>query len=316
MPKEKFFIDMITVLLATFNGERFLKEQIDSLLSQTFKDFKILIRDDGSKDATNDIIESYLKEYPEKISVIKGKPTGSSLGNFFELLSACPEGYAMLCDQDDVWCPEKIEKTFNLMREQEELFGENTPVLVHTDAFVADKDLNVISDSFIKYEALSPEFNKLNNLLVQNNVTGCTAMINNALLKLVKKRPQNCVMHDWWIALVACLFGKTAFLNEPLMFYRQHGNNQVGAKQASGINFIIQKFKNRKDVKKNYLEAYSQAKSILKEFSSKLSDEDKKIISAYAAMPSLSKAEKIRVINKYSFKKNTFIRTFGQYLSV
>lgn len=307
---------MISVLLATFNGEKFLKEQIDSLLEQTYKDFKIIIRDDGSTDSTNEIIESYAVKYPEKISVIKGEPTGSSLGNFFELLSACPEGYAMLCDQDDFWCSDKIEKTFNAMRKKEEEAGENTPILVHTDAFVADSELNIISESFIKFEALSPDFNKLNNLLVQNNVTGCTVMINNALLKLVRKRPENCVMHDWWIALVACLFGETVFVNEPLMYYRQHGNNQVGAKQATGINFIVTKFKNRKNVKKNYLDAYSQANSLLKEFSSELKKEDRKIISVYAAMPCLSKAEKIKAINKYSFKKNTALRNIGQYFSV
>lgn len=307
---------MISVLLATYNGEKYLKKQLDSLLNQTYKDFEIIIRDDGSTDSTNDIIEDFKNRYPDRIKVITGAPTGSSKGNFFELLAACPSGYAMLCDQDDFWCEEKIAKTFSKMLEKETECGVDTPVLVHCDAYVADEYLNVISESFIEYQAISPEFKRLNNLLVQNNLTGCTCMINNALLKLLRIKPESCVMHDWWIALTACLFGETVFINEPLMYYRQHGDNQVGAKNARGMDYLVTKYKNRKQVVSNYRAAYAQANALLKAFSDRMTPEQKKLVSVYAAMPRLNKFERIRAINKYSFKKNTLIRTVGQYFSV
>ena len=198
---------MITVLLAAYNGEKYLSEQLDSLLGQSFNDFKILIRDDASTDNTVKIAEEYCEKYPDKIALIKGEGTGSACRNFFELIKAVDDDYVMFCDQDDVWLPEKIAKTFKKMRETE---SENAalPVLIHSNLKVVDRNLNVISDSFFEFQAISPERDSLNNLLMQNNVTGCTVMINRKMLELAKEAPDNCVMHDWWLALLACIFGK------------------------------------------------------------------------------------------------------------
>ncbi len=306
---------MVTVLLATYNGERYLAEQIESLLSQTFNDFNIIIRDDGSADATNRIIDEYVSRFPEKVSKITGSPTGAASKNFFELLKAVNSGYVMFCDQDDVWLPEKIEKTYKKMVEVEAA-NEGKPVLIHSNLKVADGALNVISDSFFEFQAISPERCALNNLLVQNNVTGCTLMMNPPLLALAKRQPESCAMHDWWVALISALFGVSDYIMEPLMLYRQHGDNQVGAKKAKGAGFILRKFKTRKQTAKNYNDAFLQAEELLRLFGDEMSESQKETVGAYASLKTKSKLQKIKTIRKYDFRKNTLVRTIGQYFSI
>lgn len=306
---------MITVLLATYNGEKYLECQLDSLLEQTYRDFTVLIGDDGSTDGTLDIIKRYVGKYPEKIKLLEGKSLGGAKHNFFRLLQAAPDGYVMFCDQDDKWLPEKIEKTYKKMLETEQ-GDENTPVLVHSDLYVTDGELNVISGSFVKFQAISPERVALNEVLTQNSVTGCTAMINGSLLSLLRHEPEVCPMHDWWAAAVVSAFGKTAFIREPLSMYRQHGDNSVGAKNAKSLEFLLGKFKNRAKVRENYREMFGQARSMLSLFSDKLSEKDVEILTAFASLENLPKCKKIKVLRRYGFKKNTFIRNIGQYFSI
>ncbi len=221
----------------------------------------------------------------------------------------------MFCDQDGVCLPEKIEKTYNKMRKIEAL-NPDKPVLVHSNLKVADGNLNIISESFFEFQAISPERCALNNLLVQNNVTGCTVMMNEGLLSLAKKSPKICAMHDWWVALLATVFGVSDYITEPLMLYRQHGANQVGAKKAKGIGFVVRKFKTRKQTAKNYADAFLQAEQLLRLFGDEITAQQAEVINAYASLKSGSKLQKIKTIRKYDFRKNTTVRTIGQYFSI
>lgn len=306
---------MVTVLVAAYNGEKYLGEQLASLERQTFKDFKVIISDDGSKDKTPEIIADFKIRHPNSVEVITGEPSGSSKENFFRLMNVADDDYVMLCDQDDVWFDDKIERTLSKMRETEEKYPEK-PVLVHGDLCVTDGDLQVKDKSFFHFQAISPERSALNNLLVQNNVTGCTLMMNRALLSLAKQKPEVCAMHDNWIALVACLFGVTEYIDEPLMYYRQHGDNQVGAKPARGIDFIINKYKNRKRTRHNYIVSFAQARCLFKLFGSYMTESQKETVEAYASLENGTKFSKIKTIKKYDFRKNTKLRTLGQYFSI
>lgn len=307
---------MITVLLATYNGEKFLTEQLRSLLGQTFENFKILIRDDGSTDGTVSVINDFIKDYPQKIALLNDRiPTGSSAGNFFKLMAAADDDYIMLCDQDDFWLPEKIEKTYAKMQELEARFGD-IPLLVHSDLSVVDASLKTINPSFFEFQKISPERDKLNNLLAQNNLTGCTAMFNRKLLNLAKIEPVDCAMHDWWIALLAALFGKTGYIREPLILYRQHGGNKVGAKSAAGLGFVKRKIEERKQTAQNYRSAFFQAAELLRIYGDRMTDSQAETVKAYASLENLSKLQKIKIINKYDFKKNTLIRNIGQYILI
>lgn len=306
---------MVTVLLASFNGERFIAQQLDSLLAQTYTDFNILIHDDGSVDSTPDIIERYAARYPEKITVLNAPPTGAAQRNFALLLSKCDSQYIAFCDQDDVWKSDKIEKNVAALKKAEAQFGRQTPLLVHSDLCVADSELNTLSPSFFDFQGLRGSVT-LPHTLVQNFVTGCTVMINRALAQRCGEIPPQCAMHDWWIALTALLFGRIEFIDEPLVLYRQHGFNQVGAKSSCGIGFIKRKMKELDKVKDNIAVTYTQAQLLLSRYSDALDEENRRILTAYSKIPELSKLQRIKTLNKYGFKKNTAVRRIGQYLLV
>ncbi len=303
---------MVAILLAVYNGEKYLKEQIESVLNQSFKDIKIIIRDDGSTDNSIGIIDDFCNMYPDKIFSIKGTPTGNAKSNFARLLETCDDDYIMFCDQDDVWLPNKVEKTLKVMKSVEN--GGETPVLVHTDLKVVDGELCEIAPSFFEFQKLIQDNITLPKLLVQNYVTGCTVMINRALKDKCGKVPHICIMHDWWLALVAVLFGKLVCVNEPTMLYRQHSNNQVGAKASYGIAFIKRKIATLDKVRENYNATYIQAASLLECYGDKLNKEQHAIIETYCKVKNMNKFQKIRAVQKYGFKKGTKLRVIGQYI--
>lgn len=240
---------MVDILLATYNGETYLKEQIESILKQTYEEWILYIRDDGSKDNTIKAVKRYVDKYPEKIKFIEDNK--SSLGakmNFGELIKCSKNDYCMFCDQDDFWLPNKIEITLLKMRELEEKYGKEEPILIHTDLKVVDENLNIINNSFWKYMNLNYKKNNLNFMITQNIVTGCTMMINKSLVDVVEDIPTECYMHDWWIGLVASVFGKIDSVNEGTILYRQHYNNEIGAKKENIINMLTNKIRNRSKV--------------------------------------------------------------------
>ncbi len=309
---------MITVLMATYQGEKYLKPQLDSILSQSFSDFKLVISDDVSSDSTREIVSEYAKKYPGKvIPVFPEKASGSAENNFFSMLEKADDDYIMLSDQDDVWLPDKIEKTFEKMKEAENIYGKNTPILIHSNLKVTDGELNIIAESFWKYQNISPERTKLNQMLVQNGITGCTMMINRALLKyLWDYTPKECAMHDWWCGLIACSFGHIDYITDSLMLYRQHGNNQVGAKNARSFSFIWGKYKSRDIVKENYNKMFIQARLFEEKYQDTLTDTQKDILKGFIDIQGASRIFKVKTIIKYKFYKNNFVRTMGQFFSI
>lgn len=223
----------LTILMATYNGGKFIEAQLDSLRAQSYADWRLWIRDDGSVDDTVEIARRYAAQ-DERIRLLPsdGRRLGAAM-SFFELIErfAATSAYLMFCDQDDVWKSDKITVTLARMREMEQRFGAQTPILVHTDLSVVDRELNVIAPSFWRYQGLGPKIRSLNRLLVQNNVTGCTAMVNRALALLTGHVPQHAIMHDWWLALTAASFGEIGYVARATMLYRQHGGNDTGAKR-------------------------------------------------------------------------------------
>ncbi|MHB8908650.1 MAG: glycosyltransferase family 2 protein [Syntrophales bacterium] len=221
----------IDILLATCNGAPYLPEQLDSLLAQTCRSWRLLVRDDGSSDGTLEILENYRSRHPDVIMIIpsEGKNLGAC-GNFSRLLEQADAPYVMFCDQDDIWLPDKIETTLAAMQELERRHDAATPLLVHTDLMVVDEQLTVISKSLWRFQSTEPRrLTKLNRVLLQNLATGCTIMINRALQDLAVPVPKQAWMHDWWLVLVATAFGRVASVASPTVLYRQHGRNDCGA---------------------------------------------------------------------------------------
>ena len=233
----------ISILLSSYNGEKYLKEQLDSLFAQTYKNFEIIVRDDGSTDKTKYILNEYEKNYPNKVQIIEdGIGNLGSSKSFMKLLEYSSDcEYVMFCDQDDVWLPEKIEMSINKIKELEVESNKNIPLLVFTDLTVVDEKLNIINKSYWNYQKLIPSItNDWKKLLSQNVITGCTIIMNKKAKEVCLPFTLEMMIHDQWIGANISKYGKIGYLNEQTILYRQHGNNVEGAHNY-GIKYVLNK---------------------------------------------------------------------------
>ena len=207
----------VVVLMSTYNGETYLRHQLDTILNQTWENTEIFIRDDGSKDGTLRILEEYASKH-ENVSFVRGENLGSNR-SFLELIQNAPEAdYYALSDQDDDWMPKKLSKAIEKLEGGEYLIycGNKQQV---------DNDLLPLPNQ--TYGDLKPGFE---NAVIENICTGCTCVFTKKMQQLLKdKLPEHPIYHDWWLYLVASYHGKVYFDKEPFINYRQHGDNQVGA---------------------------------------------------------------------------------------
>jgi len=308
----------IAIIMTAYNGADYLPQQLSSILEQTYRDWRLFIRDDNSSDNTLNIIEEYANRHTEKIKMIEGERRNVGIPqSFLLLLNNVQSDYIMFCDQDDVWLPDKIQNTFNKMREIEDRYGENTPALIHTDLAVVAEDLRVLSDSFWDYQHLNPEKGKtLNRLLVQNVITGCTVMINKALKSKIHFFPEQAIMHDWWTALVAAAFGKIDYVPMPTILYRQHDESFVGAKEwGAGYAFKMAK-SGRSHLKATLQKTQLQAGAFLDTFRGELRSEYCKLLQAYSDLSHQSFFIKRFNLIKYGFFKIGLLKNLGLFAVV
>lgn len=303
----------ITILLASYNGERYISEQIESIVKQTYKDWTLIIQDDCSSDNTGVIAGKFAEQYKDRIQFFRREtPSGSARNNFFDMLKYVNSDYGMTCDQDDVWLPDKIENTMNCMHEMERTFGKNKPILVHSDLKVVDDQLKTLSNSLFKYQRLDAKRDKLNHLLVQNIVTGCTIMVNRPLIGKINGLPDRSIMHDWWMALIAAVFGHIGFVRKPTILYRQHCHNKVGAKNSNSFIYNVRRFLNWRQAESIMQDTYSQADQFLSIFRDQLTKEQRDLIYLYSSIRYYSKAKRLQIILMNNFWKYGFFRKCGQ----
>lgn len=302
----------VCILLASFNGEKYIKDQIESIINQTYNNWSLIIRDDGSSDNTNVIISSYIKLFPEKIFMINdNKGNLGAKQNYFQLLSFADSPYIMFADQDDVWLPTKIELCLQKIQSVESIYGTDTPLLVHTDMIVVDDELNEISESFWDYQYINPEKGKaFNRLLMDNVVTGCTVMINKKLKDMAAPIPEQAYMHDWWLALVASAFGKVDYLKEKTMLYRQHQNNEIGARpwNMKYAISIITSFNKLRAIVSSYIKIQKQADVFKNIFDNNLEPHKQLIINAFTNLQYGKYVDKVKDIIKFEFYRTGFLR--------
>ena len=308
---------MIDILMATYNGETYLREQIDSILRQSNTDWRLIIRDDCSTDSTVRIIQEYQAQYPDKFVLIQADtPSGSAQNNFFQLIRYWQQHgraeYVMFADQDDVWLRNKIQITLYNMKVLEQQHGRQIPLLVHSDLTVVDAELNVINPSMFAMQNMDAKQDKLNNILVQNIVTGCTMMVNKHLLDMVTEIPQHAVMHDMWLALIASAFGHIGFVESAAILYRQHGKNANGAKD---LFFYIKNIKSEcKNIIRRQHHKYRQAAIFLKLYKSFLNREQHHILYSYVSLEYSNLLQKIVVLTNCRLYKKGIVRKLGQII--
>ena len=217
-------MEQVDILLATYNGEKYLREQLDSIINQTYKNIRILINDDCSTDKTKEILKEY-EQKDNRIDVKYNEKNVGSIKNFENLLKRVENKYFMLSDQDDYWMEDKVEKSLKKIKE------ENVD-MVFTDLEPVDENLQTITPSMVRFMGFNKIIHKYNDyrlVFMRNCVTGCTIISKKELIKkclpIPDKKP---MVHDWWMVLMITQSGKISFLDEPTIKYRQHGNNQLG----------------------------------------------------------------------------------------
>lgn len=300
--------DKIAILMATYNGEKYICQQIDSILSQTCRDWELYIHDDGSTDNTIAAVESYVEKYPDKIHLIDGKSNGGAKYNFFYMLGQVEAPYYMTCDQDDVWLDKKIELTYDKMLTIEN--KADVPCLVYTELRVVDSELNTIADTMSEYQSLDCHKRTINQFILQNSVTGCTMMVNRALRDMMLRITDidNTIMHDWWAALVAAQFGKTAFIDEPTILYRQHGDNSLGALGINKLSYIVRRVWQKKQIQESMRLGRLQAREFAKTYNLPADS----LAVRYAALEGKSRLVRQRFYKENDMYKTGTMRRLGQ----
>lgn len=292
----------VQVLISTYNGEKFLAEQLDSILNQTYSNIIIYIRDDGSTDATAAIVQKYISKYEDKIRYIQGENIGV-VKSFISLLltSSTDADIYCFCDQDDVWFPDKVERAVLKLQEFQE-----TPAMIFTTTQLTDSNLKCLKlwPSNLSKE---PSFY---NAIIQNIVVGATITLNkHARDLLCKKTPDTTqiIMHDWWVYLCISAFGETLFDSTPSIYYRQHTNNLIGG-ETSILDYIRRKINSFKKNRGSRL-LYKQALEFHRLYKYDL-DDTKRIELELFLKERKSIHQKIRYLSKSKLFRQSSTETF------
>ena len=226
--------ERIAILMATYNGKKYLSEQIDSILSQSSRKWHLYIHDDGSTDGTVELLNDYADKHPKWITIMDYPSQGGALQNFMSLLERVEADYYMFSDQDDVWHPIKVELSYKAMKKQENQYPEK-PIIVHSDVRVVDSNLKLLHPSYRQYGHIYPEAVKDFKSCVINITLGCAMLFNRKAREVSLDRPwKHALMHDGWVTTRTFAENGIVYaMPEALLEYRNHGNNTVGATDGS-----------------------------------------------------------------------------------
>jgi len=226
----------VIILLSTHNGEKYLSELLRSLQRQSFQNWILAVRDDGSQDSTLKILKTTAQTDP-RIIIHEAIPMNIGIVKSYALLlnsSAQQADYVFFCDQDDIWNEKKIETFVEKFSELEKLHPQQ-PILLHSDLELIDENKNRLLTSFREAAKLPTSLKSSWSILARNYATGCAMAMNKKLAALACPMSRESLMHDWWLTALASFVGKIEFINQPLTQYRQHSANASGAMSEFGI---------------------------------------------------------------------------------
>lgn len=213
---------LVSIAMATYNGEKYIKQQLDSIVQQTHKNLEIVIVDDSSTDSTYDILQGYAKCY-DNIKIMRNEQNIGVSQSFSRSLLNTTGQFIALSDQDDVWFHNKIEIL---------LANIGSNMMIHSDDVIVDDNLNVIYESHVAMSK-NPYWHDFKDYLVNVNVTGCTVMVSRKLLDIALPIPSDFVIHDWYLAIIASYYKSITLFNQPLLYYRQHSSNVSGVRKKT-----------------------------------------------------------------------------------
>ena len=289
----------IEILLSTYNSEKYLYDQLNSLFSQTNQDFFLTVRDDKSNDNTSAIICDFINLYPRRIRVLSSDRNLGAKGSFMELLKQASGDYIMFCDHDDVWYPDKVQITLDRMLALEKEYSKKKPILIHTDLEIVDENLNTMAKSFYSAPLEDLSFSQR---LVGNTVVGCTVMINKALKDIIRyTNDERFLMHDYWTALAASAFGIVSYIDQPTIKYRQHGTNAIGYNNKLNVFHRMQYLFKLDEIRSKFQRDYDHAALFLEVYRDMLSPEQINILKVFLSLHNVSTFERAKLLKQYHF---------------
>ncbi|HEM5895702.1 TPA: glycosyltransferase family 2 protein [Streptococcus suis] len=292
----------VNILMSTYNGQQFLSEQIRSIKEQSYTDWTLFIRDDGSSDNTKEILKDFERQ-DSRIHIIDSDKS-DNLGvikSFHKLVNHDRADFYFFSDQDDVWLPNKLE----LSLKEAQNYPADLPLMVYMDLKVVNQDLEIMTESMVKSQSHHAN-TELVQELTENTVTGGVAMINHHLAEIWQVT-EDILMHDWYLALLASAFGNLVFIDQPGELYRQHSDNVLGARTLSKrfkkwirphILFAVYW-----DLIKN---SQKQARHLLQ---MPLSQSNRELIEAFVTIMDKPMLERFRILRKYGLRKNKAFHT-------
>ncbi|BCP61704.1 glycosyltransferase family 2 protein [Streptococcus suis] len=292
----------VNILMSTYNGQQFLAEQIRSIQEQSYADWTLFIRDDGSSDNTKEILKDFERQ-DSRIHIIDSDKS-DNLGvikSFHKLVNHDRADFYFFSDQDDVWLPNKLE----LSLKEAQNYPADLPLMVYMDLKVVNQDLEIMTESMVKSQSHHAN-TELVQELTENTVTGGVAMINHTLAEMWQET-DDILMHDWYLALLASAFGNLVFIDQPGELYRQHSDNVLGARTLSKrfkkwirphILFAVYW-----DLIKN---SQKQARHLLQ---MPLSQSNRELIEAFVTIMDKPMLERFRILRKYGLRKNKAFHT-------
>ena len=271
----------IDILMATYNGEKYLAEQLDSIINQTYHNWNLLIRDDSSTDRTLEIIQDYQKK-DNRIKLLKdNKGNLGIVKNFEELLKNSESEFIMFSDQDDIWVENKLDMYLKMIEKI-----KNKGFMIHSDAILFDKNKsNILKDTFISKKAINKG---LENVFFNYFVQGATILISKEIKNFILPFPKEVYLHDRYIHLISELFFERIFVNKALIYYRQHGDNQIGAKNTIR-ELLLKRYFDERD--------RQLIKIIYNKYGSLLTEDKKKLIEEYFKITDIKKNRFNRFLN-------------------
>lgn len=284
---------MVDILMATYNGEAFVEEQVQSIINQTYREWRLLVHDDGSTDKTMEILHR-LAEEDERVVVIEdGVQRLGVARNFIHLVKQSAAAYCMFCDQDDVWLPHKVEKMVHAI----EQYNQGIPQVVYTNAFLWSPDRGIISDK----NTLTYPITLRQTLFLNTGIQGAAAIFNRSMCEVIEQPLSYYAMHDHVLLLAGICFGEVHYLHESLMYYRQHENNLTGNAPGSIAKKITLMWQNR-NVPLVSREHYNGLKSFYEYFREGVRVDDRQVIEMFLSLPDKNCLVRLWRIVQYRFK--------------
>lgn len=293
---------MISVAMTTYNGEKYLQEQINSILEQSEKDIELIICDDCSTDNTFKILLEY-SEKDKRVQVYRNEQNLGYAKNFEKTISLCSGAYIALSDQDDIWLPNHLEVLLKHLNNTNcSLVGGNA-ILVDSN----NKDLNckLINNNNLPINTV--DFNTM--VLFRNIFQGAAILFERDVLKKALPFPNNMKYHDWWLALVASEIKGVNYINIPVLRYRQHGNNVSGEHKKDSFKVKVLKFF-KSDIKENSTKVLTVLEPFYNISSNK---KNVKLSLEYARNCKERKLASLHFFGKY-YKKIYFNESYFKYL--